>query len=168
MRRKAQRGAVTVEWALVYGAVLMPVTFGIIFLAQLLWIWHSVVDFTRDGARYASTHCWNGSGQNVVDYMKSHVPLMVDMDQFQAGQAEIVVSYFSRNPDTGQLEEFACDNSECTTGCVPDAVSVIVRGYEFRRFVTYLGLPPVPVPEFRTSLPMESAGCDPATGECLP
>ena len=31
----------------------------VIFVAEMLWVWHSVVDFTRDGARYAATHCWH-------------------------------------------------------------------------------------------------------------
>jgi hypothetical protein len=159
---------VAFEYALVYGTVVAPVIFGIIFLAQLLWIWHSVVDFTRDGARYAATHCWMGSGDNVVGYMRTHVPLMIDRDQFQTGGAEITVSYYSRDPASGELVDFTCENSECTPGCVPDAVTVSVGGYEFRRFVTYLGLPAVPLPDFHTSMPMESAGCDPEQGICVP
>jgi hypothetical protein len=57
--RRNQRGQATVEYAITFAALIMPLTGMIIFTAQLLWIWHSVVDFTRDGARYATTHCWN-------------------------------------------------------------------------------------------------------------
>jgi len=157
-----------VEWALIYTGVLMPLMFAVIFTAELLWIWHSVVDFTRDGARYAATHCWQESGSNVLDYMRSHVPRMLDMDQIQTGQVDILVQYFSRNPETGALEDFTCELGECSTFCVPDIVTVQVSNYTFRRFLSFLGLPGVPIPDFRTSVPIESAGCDPEQAVCLP
>src|SRR5947209_14985657 len=105
------------QTAVVYGipsaGVIVPLTFAIIFVAEMLWVWHSVVDFTRDGARYAATHCWSPEGQNVTAYMQTHVPRMIDMDQFQQGQAQIAVNYYSRDPDTGALTDFTCDG-DCT------------------------------------------------------
>ena len=86
---RCDSGQTFVEYGILYVSVIVPLTFAILFLAELLWVWHSVVDYTRDGARYASTHCWESGGQNVIDYMRSHVPLMIDMDQFQQGQAQI-------------------------------------------------------------------------------
>src|SRR5581483_5244815 len=166
--RSPARGQATIEFVITQLVIVIPLTFAIVFTAELLWVWHSVVDFTRDGARYASTHCWQGSGENVVAYMRTHVPPMPDIDQFQQGQAEIVVRYFARDPDTGALTDFTCDGGECSTECVPDAVSVTIRGYEYRKFMSYLGLPPVALPDFHTSLPIESAGCDPEQGTCLP
>src|SRR5216683_4500576 len=109
-----RRGQATVEFALTFLVVILPLSFAIIFTAQLLWVWHSVVDFTRDGARYATTHCWQGSGDNVISYMRTHVPLMVDQDQFQQGQANIVVQYFSRDPASGTLTDFSCNGGECS------------------------------------------------------
>lgn len=162
------RGQATVEFALTFSAVILPLIAMIVFTAQLLWVWHSVVDFTRDGARYAVTHCWQGSGGNVVSYMRTNVPAMIDSDQFQQGAADIVVQYFGRNVQTGALEDFSCTGGECSTECVPDTVTVRIQGYEFRRFMSFLGLPPIPLPDFHTSLPMESAGCDPEQGSCLP
>jgi hypothetical protein len=99
--------------------------------------------------------------------MKANVPLTVDRGQFQNGPVLITVSYFSKDPDSGQLVPFTCD-TECSTQCIPDSVTVSVTGYEFRTFVTALGLPPVAIPDFRTSLAIESAGCDPEQGACLP
>jgi hypothetical protein len=155
------------EFALAYAAVLIPLTFGLIYVSQLLWTWHSVNDFTRQGAGYASTHCWVNSGSNVVDFMTSHIPPMFNQDQFQNGPAEIHVDYFGKDPDSGALTPFSCD-TDCSVSCVPDTVTVSVTGFEFRAFFTSLGLPPVQIPDFRASAPMESNGCDPEQGVCLP
>jgi len=169
MRRfwKGGEGQEVVEYALLAAGVLVPMVFAIIFTAEMFWVWHSVVDFTREGARYAATHCWQSGAGNVTNYMTTHVPAMIDMDQFQSGAATITVEYFARDPETGTLASFACDGGECSTGCVPDAVTVSVTNYEFRRFVSYLGLPAVPLPDFRASMAVGSAGCD-ETGTCLP
>lgn len=166
-RRTRERGQSTVEYAILTAGVMIPMTFGIIYLAQMLWVWHSVSDLTRLGARYAATHCWQASADNVISFMRSNVPLMVDRDQFTNGGADIQVNYFSRDPASGTMSDFTCD-TECSTSCVPDAVTVRVANYQFRNFVSYLGLPPVQMPDFRTSVAVESAGCDPEQGFCQP
>jgi hypothetical protein len=164
---RSRRGQATLEFALTFSAITMPATMAIIFTSQLLWVWHSVTEWTRAGAQYAVTHCWNGSGENVMTWMRQNVPPNVDSDQLAQGSATIEVRYFQRNAETGQLEDFACEGAECSTECIPDAVTVRVTGYEFRRVLTTLGVPPVPLPDFRTSLAMESAGCSPGAAECL-
>ena len=97
------------------------------------------------------------------------VPRMLSdyVAHLEAGSRVVLVKRES-DPDTGSLIDFTCDSGECTADCIPDAVTVSVTTYEFRRFVGFLGLPPVPIPDFRTSLPMESAGCDPEQAVCLP
>ena len=165
--RGAQSGQSTVEFVLAYASILLPITLAIIFTSQLLWIWHGVNEFTRAGASYASTHCWVNTSSNVTQFMHDNVPPIINRDQFQNGPAVINVTYFSKDPDSGQLTAFQCD-TDCSTTCVPDTVTVSVTGYEYRTFVTALGLPPVPLPDFRTSLPIESAGCDPEQGVCQP
>lgn len=169
-RRDGEAGQAALEYALIYAGVLLPLTFGLVFMAELLWVWHSVVELTRAGANYAATHCWQGDSENVVAHMRSHMPVMIDADQFQNGPAEIVVQYFSREPESGALIEFTCEDTECSTACVPDVVRVGVRNYEFRRFMGFLGLPPVPIPDFQASVPIESAGCsaEQEGGACLP
>ena len=164
---RSQRGQSSLEYVILTAGVIIPVTFGIIYLAQILWIWHSVTDFTRDGARYAATHCWQASADNVTSYMKANVPLMIDQDQFKSGTADIQVNYFARDPATGTLTDFSCD-TECSTSCIPDTVTVRVQNYQFRSFVSYLGLQPVNMPDFRTSVAIEGAGCDPDQGFCQP
>lgn len=149
-----------------YGAVILPLTFMVIVIAQMLWIWHSVSDFTRDGARYAATHCWVGDGSNVIGYMQSHVPPMIDQNQFQTGAATLQVSYFAQDPVSGSLAPFTGCAAECSPNCIPDAVSVSVSSYQYLRFSGYFKLPPVTIPPFTTTVPMESAGCDEA-GNCV-
>src|SRR5580698_2703339 len=95
VRKKSQGGQALVEFALAWGTVILPLTLMIIFTSELLWIWHSVADFTRDGARYAATHCWEGDASNVTDYMKANLPPMPQQAQFLTGPAQIGVAYFS-------------------------------------------------------------------------
>src|SRR5262245_59886610 len=97
-RRTCASGQATIEFALIYGAVILPLTFMTIFVAEQLGIWHSVSDFTRDGAAYAATHCAT-DGANLVAYMTARVPAMVDQNRFQAGEAPIVVQYFVAGAD---------------------------------------------------------------------
>jgi hypothetical protein len=160
-------GQATLEFVLAYAGVLLPATLALLYTSQLLWVWHSVALFTRVGARYAATHCWQASADNVTLFMKNNVPATIDQSQFVNGPARITVTYYSKDPDSGQLTAFSCDG-DCSVLCIPDTVTVSVIGYEFRTFVSALGLPPVPIPDFRTSVPIESAGCDPEQGACLP
>ena len=167
-RRPGSRsGQGSLEFALLYGGVVLPLTFMVVFVAEMLWVWHSVADFTRDGARYAATHCWQADTSNVLTYMQSHVPFMVDMDQFIDGSAGILVSYYTKDPTSGDLSDFTCDGAECTVDCTPDAVSVSITNYQFTRFSGFFKLPPVIIPDFRTTAPIGSGGCDEG-GNCLP
>jgi hypothetical protein len=165
--RERSQGQAVVEFAILYAAVILPLTFMLIFVSEMLWIWHSVCDYTRDGARYAATHCWMADASNVTSYMETNTPAMIDQNQFQDGDAGIAVVYFARDLTSGSLQPFSCQSAECGAGCIPDAVSVSITNYQFRRFSGFFKLPPVTIPPFTASLPMESAGCD-ESGNCLP
>jgi len=167
---KTRRGGqATLEFALMWAGVIVPMTFGIIFTAEMYWVWHAMVEFTRDGARYAATHCWEADGQNVISYMQSNVPLTMDLNQFQSGgSATINVNYYQIDPNSGQLQPFTSCSADCSTTCVPDSVTISISNYTFGRFVGYLKLPPVTMPAFPTSMPIESNGCDPEQGTCNP
>ena len=162
MKRRARSGQALTEFAVLYAGVILPLTFMTIFVAEMLWIWHSVVDFTRDGARYAATHCWTSDSGNVLSYMTSHVPAMIDRAQFQAGDAGISVQYYS----DGGVTPF--NGESCAGICVPETVSVSITNYQFLRFAAFMRLPPVTIPPFTTSIPMESAGFQDASGTCVP
>ena len=164
MRRRS--GQATLEFAVLYGGVILPLTFMTIFVAEMLWIWHSVADFTRDAARYAATHCFMSDNSNVLAYMTSHVPPMIDMAQFQTNSANLQIQYYQRDPVSGALTPFACASSDCSANCIPDAVSVSVANYQFLRFAGFIKLPPVTIPPFTTNVAMESAGCD-ESGNCV-
>ncbi len=167
MKRRAN-GQATIEFIISYATVLLPVTMMIVFTSNLLWVWHGVIEWTREGARYAATHCWQGDAGNVRTYMQTNVPLMFDRDQFTQGPAEITITYLSKDPDSGDLVDFTCDAGECSRGCIPDMVKITVAGYEFRPLFSYLGLPAVALPNVQTVAAIESAGCNPDSEDCLP
>jgi len=168
MSRARRRGQSAMEFAITWSTLLFPLLAMIVFTSQLLWVWHSVTEFTRAGAAYAATHCYQASGANVTSWMRSNVPGMVDADQFRDGAAEINVTFFQRNAETGALEEFTCDGAECSRECVPDVVRVGIANYQFTAFLSYLGLPPVSLPNFSATVAVESAGCNPDSEACLP
>lgn len=175
-RRRGRSGQTTVEYALLFVGVLVPFTFGIIFVAEVLWVWHSMVEFTRDGARYAVTHCWESDGSNVLAYMYANVPINIEQAQFNqpSQNAAITINYYTVDPDSGSLTDFQCD-TDCSVSCIPDVVTVSIQNYTYINFfTTFMQLPGIAMPSWPVSLPMESAGCDGSTetaassGGCLP
>jgi hypothetical protein len=156
-----------VEFAMLFAGLILPMSMMVVFTAQMLWVWNSAVDFTREGARYAATHCYQG-GTNVISWMAANTPIMFDRQQFRDGQAEIEVTYYGRDADSGELVEYECDGAECTRECVPESVKVRIANYQFGAFLSNLGLAPVQMPDFQTILPIESSGCNPGSEECLP
>jgi len=153
VKRNGQRGQAITEFAVLYASVILPLTFMSVFVAEALWIWHGMVEFTRDGARFAATRCYQADGNNVITYMQTHVPPVMDQAQFQlGGSAAINVQY---------LDNIGAPfNSPDCADCVPDTVSVSVTNYTFGRLAGFLKLPGIPMPPFTTNLPMESAGLD--------
>jgi hypothetical protein len=155
------------EFALLYAAAVLPLTFMLVYVSQMLWIWHSVVDFNRAIAQFASTHCWqtDNSGSNVLAWATAHVPPMIDRAQFQNNAAGITVAYFSQAADGSQtpFDGAACGGSVC----MPDVVSISVTGYQFNRFSGFFRLGNVTMPPFTTVVPMESGGYQDASGACV-
>ena len=165
---RGSRGQATVEMALALIAGIIPLTFGLIAFAELAWTYHALVTITREGARYAATHCWqDDSGSNVVTWMQSKAPPFPDRPQLASGGVQIQVSYWTHNPETHQSVPFSCDGG-CSGQCVPDSVTVSIIGYQFNHFLPLLGLQPLQVPPFSTTVEIESAGGNPETAVSSP
>ncbi len=163
-----ESASTTFEAALVMAFILIPVTFGLIMTAGALWTWNGVIHLTRTGALYAATHCWqDSSGSNVVNYMQTHLPPILDPDQITNGQALITVQYWTQDPVGHQTIPFDCGSS-CSPDCAPDAVTVTVTGYQFNVVTAIVGLQPIPMPPFSTTHQVESAGADPDIGQYVP
>ena len=157
-------GQATVEMALVMIAGLLPLTLGLLAIAELTWTYHALTTLTRQGARYAATHCWqDDAGSNVVSWMQANAPPFIDRPQLVSGEVQIQVNYWTHDLTTRESAPFACAGS-CTAECVPDSVTVSISGYQFRHLLPALGLLPMQIPPFTTTVEIESAGGDPDTG----
>ena len=157
-------GQATVEMALVLIAGLVPLTLGLLAVAELTWTYHALTTLTRQGARYAATHCWqDDAGSNVVSWMQANAPPFIDRAQLQSGEVQIQVNYWSHDLTTRESAPFSCAGS-CTSECVPDSVTVSISGYQFGHLLPALGLSPLEIPPFATTVEIESAGGDPDTG----
>ena len=162
------RGQATVETAVIFTLILFPVTLGLLMIAQAVWTWSGVIHLTRKGAVYAATHCWqDSSGSNVVTFMQTHLPPLVDSAQLTSGPAIITVQYWMQDAVNHQTVPFECASS-CSPDCAPDAVTVTVSGYRFNSLVKFVGLQPIAMPPFSTSVQVAGAGANPDTGESTP
>jgi hypothetical protein len=165
MTHRAQ-GQATVEMALVLIAGIVPLSLGLLAFTELAWTYHALTTLTRQGAQYASTHCWQDGAENVTTWMKANAPIFPDRAQLVSGAITIQVNYWTHNLDSNESDPFSCDGSTACGACVPDSVTVSIAGYQFNHFLTTLGLPPFQMPPFSTTVEVESAGGngDPQTG----
>ncbi len=153
--RRGRSGQSAVEFALLYGGVILPLTFGIVYVAEMYWVWHSIVEWTRDGARWAATHCWQADTQNVMTYMQNHVPLNIDQSQFQV-PGTITVQYFQLDPTSAYAGRFCCQNggADCSLDCVPDAVTSQCKQLSIQRLCRLSPPAADVIPPFPTSMPV--------------
>ena len=166
--RRGCRGQATVEMALALIAGIVPITLGLVAFTELAWTYHALTTVTRQGARYAATHCWqDDAGSNVMSWMQANVPAFPDRTLMAAGGIQIQVSYWMHDPLTRQSIPFSCGGG-CSAECVPDSVTVSIVGYQFNHFFPMLGLPPLQVPPFSTTVEIQSAGGDPETAVSSP
>jgi hypothetical protein len=165
---RGARGQASVEMALVLVAGIVPLTLGLIAFGEIAWTFHALSTLTRQGARYAATHCWqDDTGSNVVSWMQANAPPFPDRTQLAAGGVLIQVGYWTHDPATRQSVPFSCAGG-CSPQCVPDSVTVSVSGYQFSHFLPLLGLQPLQVPSFSTTVEVEGAGGDPETAISSP
>jgi hypothetical protein len=162
------RGQATIEIALVLVVGIVPLTLGLIAFAEISWTYHALATLTRQGARYAATHCWqDDAGSNVVTWMKANSPPFIDRPQLTSGDVQIEVLYWTHDLANHVSTPFSC-GAGCSSACVPDSVTVRMNGYQFRHFLPTLGLQPLQVPQFSTTVEVESAGGNPETALSTP
>ena len=166
---RSTRGQATVETALIMMTVMLPLIFGVVALADVAWTYHALVTLTRQGARYAATHCFeDDSGSNVVSWMQANSPPFLDRPQLVGGTVQILVNYWSHDVVNQVSNPYSGCVSTCTPACVPDSVTVSISGYQLRHLLPLLGLQPLQVPGFATTVEIQSAGGDPETGIAAP
>jgi Flp pilus assembly protein TadG len=168
MELRSTRGQATVETALVLMAAIIPLSFGLIAFTEIAWTYHALATLTRQGARYAATHCWqDDAGSNVVTWMQANAPAFPDRPLLASGGVQIQVSYWMHDKDTHQSVPFTCGGG-CSPDCLPDSVTVRIAGYQFNHFFPLLGLRPLEVPSFSTTVEIESGGGNPETAVSSP
>ena len=84
-----------------------------------------------------------------------------------SGGIQIQVRYWRHDSETHQSVPFMCSGG-CGPDCVPDSVTVSIGGYQFNHFFPLLGLQPLQVPPFATTVPIESGGGNPETAVSTP
>jgi hypothetical protein len=162
------RGQASVEMVLVLIAGIIPLTLGMVAFAEISWTYHALVTLTRQGARYASTHCWqDDAGSNVVNWMQTNSPPFPDRPQLVTGGLPIQVSYWMQDTILNQSVPFSCAEG-CSPQCVPDSVTVSISGYQFNHFLPLLGLAPLQFPPISATAEIQSAGGDPESGISFP
>jgi len=167
MTRLRSRGQAQIEAVLAL-LVGIPLTFSLIAFSELAWTYHALAAITRMGAQYAATHCFqDDGGSNVVSWMQTNSPAFPDRPLLVSGTIQIQVSYWTHDTEAHTSVPFSCAGG-CSPDCVPDSVTVGITGYQYDHFFSILGLPPLQVPPFSTTVPMQSAGANPETGVSLP
>lgn len=168
-RKRKTSGQATIEMALILMTVLLPITLGLYAIADLVWTYHALVSITRQGAKYAATHCYeDDAGSNVVNWMQVNSPAFLDRPQLASGAVGIQVNYWTHDLTAHASVPFACGGDTCSPQCIPDAVTVGISGYQFKHLLTLFGLQPLQIPSFATTVEFQGAGGDPETGISTP
>jgi Flp pilus assembly protein TadG len=141
MMKKSQQGVTTVEFALI-AVLAMIVLFGVIEVARALFVWNTLVEATRRGARMA-----------VVCPVNS--PAIAHATIFGGGDASPVLSGLS----TSNVKIDYLNAAGATTAAFADMayVQVAITGYQHTLFIPLVGQT-LTVPPFSTTLPVESLG----------
>lgn len=135
---------------------------------DVVWTYHALVTLTRQGAKFAATHCYqDDAGTNVTDWMKVNAPAFLDRPQLVSGSVQIQVNYWAHDLGNHESVAFSC-GAACTPACVPDAVTVSISNYQFTRLLPLLNLQPLTLPAFSTTVEVQGAGGDPEQGISFP
>jgi len=150
MSGRRQRGTTTVEFAIV-ATVLFTVLFGVIEVGRALFVWNSINEATRRGARVAAVCPLNHS---------SIAKVAVFGDPLGGDASPILHNLSAANVKIDYL-----DASGVSTASFPDIryVRVGITGYQHRLLIPFF-TQAIAVPSFTTTLPAESLGYIPELG----
>jgi hypothetical protein len=150
MRGARQRGTTTVEFAIV-ATVLFTVLFGVIEVGRALFVWNSLNEATRRGARVAAVCPVNHP---------SIARVAVFGDPLGGDSSPILNNLSTANVQTDYLDE-----NGASTANFPDIryVRVGIAGYQHTLLIPFF-TQTVAVPPFTTTLPAESLGYIPELG----
>src|SRR5438094_9572759 len=103
---------------------IIPLTFGLLAFTEIGWTYHALAALTRQGARYAATHCLQDeSGSNVMTWMQTNAPAFPDRPLLVSGAIQIQVNYWTHDLETHETVPFSCSGG-CSAESVPDSVTV--------------------------------------------
>lgn len=134
--RYRQRGVTMVEFALV-GGLFLALLFGIIEMGRMLWIWNTLNEATRRGARYAAISC-------------PSVAKVTDVTLFAAPGSGATQSPMIK----GLLRSNVTVTYTPTTN--PTTITVGITGFSPTFFIP--GISSMTPHAFSTTLPVESLG----------
>lgn len=148
--RRHQAGITTVEFAIV-GFVLFLTIFCLIETGRLLWVWESLTEATRRGARVAAVCPVNHPAiANVTVFNNPN----------NSGASAIIDGL---NTDQVTVSYLGLDGTPEANWCEIEYVRVGINGYVHNFVVPMVGSF-INAPAFETTLPIESLGLVPGVG----
>lgn len=153
--KSKQAGLTSVEFALV-GTVLLLVIFAVIETGRLMWVWETLTEATRRGARVAAV-C------PVEHDAVANMTVFNDPDT--SGESAIL-----NGLTTGNVVVEYLDGSSSVLAvpasddwCDIEYARVRISGFSHQVLIPFVNLT-LDAPEFATTLPAESLGLVPGTG----
>ncbi|MGH8523935.1 MAG: TadE/TadG family type IV pilus assembly protein [Gammaproteobacteria bacterium] len=155
---KRQNGIYTVEFAII-GVVFFLVLFGVIEIARALFVWNTIDEVTRRGARVAAVCPPNHSAIREIAVFNGP----------GGGSASAVLNGLSTS--NVAVEYLDSGGNPGAAGANIAYVRVSITGYQHTLIIPFLpaSVTNLTVPAFSTTLPAESLGYNPDTDafECF-
>jgi Flp pilus assembly protein TadG len=141
---RKQRGTTTVEFAIIAAAAL-TVLFGVIEVGRAFYVWNTVAEMTRRGARVAAVCPVNH-------------PAVAEITIFNrpggGANSSLLNNLTTGNVNVEYLDE---DGTPTATFTEIDYVRVSIVNYQHTMLIPF-ALTTIPVPPFSTTIPAESLG----------
>lgn len=149
--RNNQQGTTTVEFAIL-ASVLFVLIFGVIEIGRAFFVWNSIGEVTRRGARLAAVCPVNHGAISKVS-------------MFNAPDGGSESDLFNGLTDSNINLEYLDDGGNVTNVFVEiKSVRVGISNYQHNLLIPFFNLS-ITVPEFSTTIPAESLGYIPDLGE---